>query len=151
MQKILFELIWWVVTAVIVAAVIFPISTGVTNYPMYKENIAFIIIFVTLTRYIFLLKYTFLAKIQWLKVAFVLISAPCIIALIEMQNVFQINLDNVGPEYVTEGVRADKVLGMAKYIKNEFTFFSTGSILAAILFPIRMIVSVWRLRNKGTV
>jgi hypothetical protein len=40
---------------------------------------------------------------------------------------------------------------MANYIKNEFTFFSIGSLIALAAFPVRMIISVWRLHNKGTV
>jgi hypothetical protein len=151
MQKLLFELLWWIVTAVIVVAVMFPIWSSVENFPVYRENITFIIIFVTLTRYIFLLKHTFLAKLQWLKVLIVLISAPCIFVLVEMQNAFQTNLDNIGADYVTQGVKPENILHMVRYVKNEFTFFSVGSIMTALFFPIRMIISVWRLKNKGTV
>jgi hypothetical protein len=89
--------------------------------------------------------------LQWLKVLIVLISAPCIFVLVEMQNAFQTNLDNIGADYVTQGVKPENILHMVRYVKNEFTFFSVGSIMTALFFPIRMIISVWRLKNKGTV
>lgn len=151
MQKLLLELTWWAITAVIVCAVMFPIWPNIDNFPVWKENIMFIVVFVTLTRYMFLLKYTFLAHMKWLKVVFVLIATPFIFYLIENHQAFQTNLDNIGPEYITKGVEDSRVLEMASYIKSEFTLFSVGSIIAAIAFPFRMIISVWRQINKGTV
>jgi hypothetical protein len=71
--------------------------------------------------------------------------------LIEQHNAFQTNLDNIGPEYVASGVPDAKLLDIAHYAKNEFTFFSVGSILGMIAFMLRMLISVWRLINKGTV
>jgi hypothetical protein len=151
MQKFLLELVWWVITAVLVNAIMYPIWASGADYPVNWQNIMFIVIFITLTRYMFLLKYTFIAKIQWLKVFFILITVPVVCLLIEQHNVFQTNIDNVGPEYVTKGVPYSKVLSIAHYAKSEFTFFSVGSILAMLAFMVRMLISVWRLKNKGTV
>lgn len=151
MQKLVLEIIWWAVTAVIVAAILFPIWQNVNNYPVYWQNIMFIILFVTLTRYIFLLKYTFLSHIQWLKVLLVLIIMPCFFFLLEHHNAFQKDLDNIGMEYVTQGVAYEKAVKLGGYIKSQFTFFSVGTLIAVMVFPIRMIISVWRLHNKGTV
>jgi hypothetical protein len=151
MQKFLLEMVWWVITAVLVVAIMYPIWAAGALYPVNWQNIMFIVLFITLTRYMFFLKYTFLAKIQWLKVVFVLITVPVLFLLIEQHNAFQTNLDNIGPEYVASGVSYPKLLDIAHYAKNEFTFFSVGSILGMIAFMLRMIISVWRLINKGTV
>ena len=151
MHKILMELTWWAVTALVACAVMYPIWPYIDGFPVLQDNLLFIVVFITLTRYIFLLEFTFLAKIKYLKVFLVLISAPCIFYLVEHHQAFQTNLDNIGPEYITVGVEDKKILEMASYIKSEFTLFAVGSIVAAILFPIRMIVSVWRQINKGTV
>jgi hypothetical protein len=151
MQKFLLEMVWWAVTAVIVAAVMYPIWASGAQYPVNNQNVMFIVLFTTLTRYMFFLKHTFLAKIQWLKVFFVLITVPCLFLLIEQHNAFQTNLDNIGPEYVATGVPDAKLLEIATYAKKEFTFFSVGSILGLIAFMLRMLISVWRLKNKGTV
>jgi hypothetical protein len=151
MQKFLLELVWWVVTAVLVSAIMFPIWASGADYPVNWQNIMFIVIFITLTRYMFLLKHTFLAKIQWLKVFFILITVPVFFLLLEQHNIFQTNIDNIGVEYVTKGVEDTKVLRIAHYAKSEFTFFSVGSIIALLAFMVRMLISVWRLKNKGTV
>lgn len=151
MHKILMELIWWTITALVVCAVMYPIWPYFDGFPVLQDNILFIVVFITLTRYIFLLEYTFLAKVKYLKVFLVLIATPCIFYLVEHHQAFQTNLDNIGPEYITRGVEDAKVLEMASYIKSEFTLFAVGSIIAALAFPIRMIVSVWRQINKGTV
>lgn len=151
MHKLLFELTWWVVTAVIVAAVMYPIWMNVTDYPVWWQNTLFIVVFITLTRYIFLLKYTFLARIQWLKILLVLVAAPCIFALLQIYDNFKLDLDSIGPDYVTKGMAPEKVMDMATYIKNEFVFFAIGSLIASVAFALRMIISVWRVRNRGTV
>lgn len=151
MYKFLFELTWWAVTAVIVAAVMYPIWVNVTDFPVWWQNILFIVVFITLTRYIFLLKYTFLARIQWLKILLVLVAAPSIFALLQIYDDFKLDLDSIGPDYVTSGVAPERIIEMATYIKNEFFFFAIGSLIASVTFVLRMIISVWRVKNRGTV
>jgi hypothetical protein len=151
MHKLFLELTWWLITALIVGAVIYPIWPYLDGFPVLSDNIMFVVVFITLTRYIFLLENTFLARLKYLKVLFVLVATPFIFFLVEQHQAFQTNLDNIGPEYITKGVEDAKVLQMASYIKSEFTLFAVGSIVAAAVFPLRMIVSVWRQINKGTV
>ena len=44
-----------------------------------------------------------------------------------------------------------KQTSLINYIKNEMIFFGVGSIITGIILPFRMIISLWRMRNKGTV
>ena len=37
------------------------------------------------------------------------------------------------------------------YIRNVMLFFGAGSIIAAIVLPLRLVVSIWLGRNRGTV
>jgi len=37
------------------------------------------------------------------------------------------------------------------YIKHEMIFFGMGSLITGVLLPIRMVRSLWRMRNTGTV
>jgi hypothetical protein len=37
------------------------------------------------------------------------------------------------------------------YIKHEMIFFGVGSLITGVWLPLRMIRSLWRMRNKGTV
>ncbi len=50
-----------------------------------------------------------------------------------------------------EHLGMDRMFALARYTRNELLFFTTGSMIALILFPFRMIVSIWRVRNRGTV
>src|SRR5690606_24809225 len=138
-------------TLILVAGVLYPILSKTDDYPFLAVNIVFIVVFVTFTRYIFLLKHTFLAKQQLLKIGIVLISIPVIFMLIHQINIFQTFLDENG----IEGLAGDLPFGqrekVAKFIRAEMLFFGVGSVISSILLPIRLVVSVWRTRNRGTV
>ena len=114
-------------------------------------NIIFIIVFITFTRYIFLLKHTFLAKQQVIKIAFVLISVPIVFILIHQINLFQTFLDEYGIEGLVGNLPFGKRENIAKFIRAEMLFFGVGSVISAIILTFRLVVSVWRTRNKGTV
>ena len=75
-NRITLELVWWLVTAVIVAVIMFPIWKDFPEFKFQITNIAFIICFVTFVRYAFFLKHTFLAKFQLFKIVFVFRHQP---------------------------------------------------------------------------
>jgi len=145
------EFIWWIFTALVVVGVIYPILSKVENYPFLISNIVFIVVFITFTRYIFLLKHTFLAKQQYLKIAIVLISVPIIAVLVNSLSNFQIYLDEKGLESILGGIQVSGNEGMIQYIRSEMLLFGVGSVIVAAMLPLRMILSVWRTRNRGTV
>jgi len=144
------EIIWWIFTLVLVAGILYPILTKVDNYPFLVINIIFVIVFITFTRYIFLLKHTFIAKQQIIKVAFVLISVPIVFILIHQINLFQTFLDEYGIEGLVGKLPFGKRENIAKFIRAEMLFFGVGSVISAILLSLRLVVSVWRTKNKGT-
>jgi glucan phosphoethanolaminetransferase (alkaline phosphatase superfamily) len=146
-----FELLWWAITILATGAVLAPVIIEVKDYPLYLLNILFIITFLTLTRYIFLLHLTFLARRQRLKVALVFLCIPFIFYLVEQLNGFQDFLDTEGAIALVESLPAESQAGMAFYIQNQMLLFGVGSIISAVLFPLRLVVSVWRNYNKGTV
>lgn len=145
------EILWWVVTALLVVAILFPIYNHIDDYPFWKSNTLFIIAFVTLTRYIFLLKHTFLAKRQKLKVVLFFVSIPVIFYLINEINYFQTFLDERGVEPIIGNLPLAQRNTLAQFIKTEMLLFGVGSVVAAVLFPFRMLMSVWLLRNRGRV
>ena len=69
--KLWLESIWWIITAVVAYAVLVPVYKAMHVWPFLAWNIIFIAALVTMTRHIFLLPYTFLARKQLLKVAIV--------------------------------------------------------------------------------
>lgn len=145
------ELIWWLFTAVVVAGVLYPILKSFSNYPYLLINSLFVIIFITFTRHVFLLEHTFLAYRQVLKAAIVLMITPIIFLLISEVTNFQTFLDENRFEPFMEAIPYEEKLNLLSYIETEMLFFGIGSVIIAIILPFRLIVSVWRNRNKGTV
>jgi len=150
-QKITLEIIWWLVTALITVGVLFPILTTVEEYYFLIPNIVFIVVFVTFTRYIFLLKYTFLAHSQYGKAAFVLTSLVVIFLLGQEVNQFQTFVDENGWEAVIGDRANTSRRTLVEYIHTEMLFFGVGSILSAVALVFRLLISVWRYHNRGTV
>ena len=72
------ELVWWIFTAVVAFAFIFPITSKIANYPFLMSNIIFIVVFLTLGRYFLFLKHTFLAKQQKIKMVIFVLCIPSV-------------------------------------------------------------------------
>lgn len=145
------ELIWWLITAILVAAILYPILKYTNDYPFLSLNIIYIIVFVTFSRYIFLLRYTVLANAHLVKVAIILVSIPIIAYLIGGINFFQTYIDENGMDsFLSQGsVLSQEQIG--SFIRNELILFGVGSVMAAIVLPFRLVVSLWRWKNRGTV
>ncbi len=144
------ELLWWLITAIIVFAVLYPILSNISDYPFTVPNIVAITIFISFARYIFLLKYTFLAKRQYLKIGLIFICLPLFFYLINQLNFFQTYLDEKGIYAMLKEVPYEKQTPLESFIRNEMIFFSVASIITTAMMPFRMIISVWRTHNKGT-
>ncbi len=145
------ELIWWLFTALVILAVLIPVYSSVPNYVFWTSNILFILFFITLTRYIFLLPFTFLARRQGGKIGMVFLMIPIIWYCVEQLNYFQTFLDENGVEALTGPMSFQKQQAMARYIHSEMLLFGVGAVISAVVFPFRMLLSVWRQRNRGTV
>ena len=149
-NKILLEAIWWLVTAVIVTIIMYPIWT---NFPAYKfnmMNIINIVVFITFSRYTFFLKYTFLATLQKAKIAFVLFTIAIVTTLMTQIQSFNVWIDGGDPDILLESVgRTDMREPLLNYIKSEYVFFVVAAIVSALFLSGRLLVSVWRLRNRG--
>ncbi len=151
--KIRLEIIWWIITALVVVGILYPIVSSVDNYQFLIENIVFIVVLITLTRYIFLLKHTFLAKINWLKLVLIFLCIPLLAYLFQSVNNFQTFLDNLLDtdwENAFGSGSHDQQNKMHSYIRAEMLLFGVGAIIVSFLFPIRMVISIWRQINRGT-
>lgn len=145
------ELIWWVFTAIIALATLYPIISKLPEYPFLRINIIFIIAFITFTRYIFLLKHTFLAYQQRLKIVLALLCIPTMFLLVEQITNFQTFLDEQGIDALVGHLPFAKREGMVSYVRNQILLFGVGSCISAFFLFFRLIISVWRVRNRGTV
>lgn len=145
------EIVWWIFTAVFVFAVLLPILKNVDNYPFLFSNILFIIVFITFARYIFLLKHTFLANRQILKVIIFFLCIPLFSYLVNELTSVRTYLDENGIDALVQNLDYDNHWNFANYIKTEMYFFGAASLVVTALLPFRLLLSVWRNRNRGTV
>ncbi|MCP4441354.1 MAG: hypothetical protein GY810_20805 [Aureispira sp.] len=150
--KIQVELIWLLVTAVLIYIILYPMLNHFKEYRFLYGNIVFIAVFVTYTRYIFLLKHTFLAYLQPLKFILVFVSVPLVFHLIELLQGFQYFLETEGlmsiQPYFEEGTSTKTRESVYIYMSREMVFFGVASVIVAIMMPFRMLLSFWRVYNK---
>lgn len=147
-----FELLWWAITFLIIGFVLYPIyKLEPVHFPFWQINIIFILVFVTFTRYIFLLKHTFLGYIQWMKVLVILLCIPLLFFLVEKLHFFQDYTDKIGLEKMFDHLSLHGQADIINYIDSEIIFFGVGSLISAVIMPFRMLVSFWRTHNRGTI
>jgi hypothetical protein len=150
--KVQIELISWLITALITGIAIMPLIGQFTDNQFIASNVLFIIIFITYFRHIFLLKYTFLANLQKLKVLLIFLSIPIIFFLVETFMVFQDFLDNDGLisfyDYFRKDITESEVGKTLNYMRREYLFFAIGSIICVTVLPFRLLISYWRVYNK---
>lgn len=141
------ELIWMLITAVVATIILGPILYRLPDYNFLWPNVAFIVVMITFTRYIFQLRYTFLANWRILKVALIFICLWLTFLLVQEINGFQTFLDENGIEAIVGSLpRADQE-GMMSYIRSEMLLFGVGAVISCAVLPIRLVVSIWRRWN----
>lgn len=145
------EALWWLLTLAVTAVVLLPVLLNVPDYPFYLPNILFIVAFITFARYIFFLPISFLARAKWIKVFIIAISALLFFVMTTALGDFRNFLEEKGLQTLVTHLHVTEQSSMMNYMKSEFLFFGTGAIITGILLPMRMIVSLWRMRNRGTV
>ncbi|MBN8678151.1 MAG: hypothetical protein J0M29_07980 [Chitinophagales bacterium] len=149
--KIALELIWLAITALVAWMVLQPIYKAMYVWPFEVWNVVFVVTLITLTRYIFLLQHTFVARRQVLKIVLLLLMFPLTFVLIDHVNDFLTYIEERTWEPLVGHLPTDQQLPVQEYIWGEMLFFGVGSIIAAPVFAGRMMLSIWRQRNRGTV
>ena len=135
-------------TAVVVVVVMYPIWTQFPEFKFNWTNIVYITCFLTFTRYTFLLRYSFLAQAQNVKIGFILFTLIIILGLVTQIQDFNVWIDAGDPERLMPLVPQSKRDGLLNYIKSEFLFFAVGAVVASLFLAGRLMQSVWRTRNK---
>lgn len=158
MGKLLMELIWWALTFLIAWMVTQSLWANFERQNFVYELIFFIIIFITYTRYLFLLKYTFLARFQAMKFLLIFVSLPLTFYLIQLFFNYQDFLEkqNEGmvefQSYFKEGISFDEHYNTLHHLTKVYNFFGLSAIIVVLVSPFRLLVSYWRVYNKvGTV
>ncbi|PSR08468.1 MAG: hypothetical protein DA408_15110 [Bacteroidetes bacterium] len=141
------EIIWWLITLVITSVILIPILYQLPDYQFFWPNLAFVLVFITVTRYIFLLRYSFLANWSYVKVALIFVCFLTIFLLVQEINFFQTFLDENGMEPIVATLPKDKQLNMMNYIRSEMLLFGVGSVIGCVVLPLRLVLSIWRRIN----
>ncbi|MGI9160055.1 MAG: hypothetical protein ACR2K1_09920 [Saprospiraceae bacterium] len=142
------EYIWWIVTAVVIYAILVPVYKAMHVWPFLVWNIVFIATLMTMTRHIFLLPYTFLARKQVLKVAIILALFPITFALVNGLNIFLTYVEENTWETLTGHLPAEQKRAIESYLWTEMIFFGIGSVIAAPALAVRLFISIWKQHNE---
>ncbi len=145
------ELTWWGFTAFVVVLILLPIRLQTPDYPFYFPNALYIIIFITFTRYSFFLKHTFIARMLWPKLFILAGSVILVFILIMSLGDFSNYLSEKGLQTVVGKVPLSRQYPLMRYMQSEMIFFGVASVVSAIILPVRMLISVFRMYNHGTV
>lgn len=150
-EKLTVELLWWAFTFILVVIVMMPIWTHVPAFPFSIQNILLIVFFITFTRYIFLLRLTLIARAKWIKVAIIASAVLFLFITATAMLDFRNFMDERGLQVLVDHLDVEEQTRKMNYIKHEMIFFGVGSLITGVMLPMRMIRSLWRMRNTGTV
>lgn len=143
-----FELLSWLFAILFAVLLIAPIYLKVGDlYAFYIQNFICIVVFLTLSRYIFLLAFTPFARAKWFKFMLIFLPIPLFLYHIDSLYEFQRFLDEDGTISLFKGSSDMSDYEFGKYIRYQYMFFCVGALVTIALIPIRMIISFWRTTN----
>jgi hypothetical protein len=143
------EVLWILVAVIIAAIVITPIYFNAEHFPFYWTNGIFVFAFITYTRLMFFINSSMLTLHVSVKLFFLATAVPFTFLLIDMFNDFQVYLDNNGTKPFFGHLLDQKQISMEIYLRNEILLFGVGAIITSIIFPVFIVISIWRFRNRG--
>jgi hypothetical protein len=145
------ECIWWLITAAVTVAAIWPARELGDRWPYFSLNILFVVMLITLARHIFLLPYSLIGRNQVLKIALIVLMFPLAFWMVSNLQGFMAGVEEQGWDAFTGHLPLGEQQAMNAYLWNEMLFFGAGSVLSIPLLGIRLFMSVWRFRNRGQV
>jgi DMSO reductase anchor subunit len=143
------DLITLAIVFLVTLAVLFPIYSVTNFYPFYSLNILFIAVLLIGIRFLFGIKYSFLAKRQTAKIVIMLLMVPVVFLLISQLNAFMAYVEDSQYWPMTGHLPDADRIATERYIWREMIFFGLGSIIVCILLPVTLFKSVWRTRNPN--
>lgn len=150
--KIQLELLAWLLTAIVVYLVIYPVLDGFKKFDFLYINILFVVVFITYTRYTFLLRHTFLAHLQRTKFVIIFASIPLVFYLGQSINLFEDFMGDRGlasfEAYLNPNISYNEQQAALNYMSREMIFFGTAAVISAIILPFRLLISFWRVYNN---
>lgn len=138
-----YELLWWAFTLVLAALIITPLYTQVPEFPFFLPNVIYILVAITITRYMFFLEISWLRDKLFLQCAISLALIPLIFYMGQYFNAFIIFFDEEGPDVLTKNIAPKWQDIMDTYMHTEYRFFGVWAIVAGLIMPFRLLYNAW--------
>jgi hypothetical protein len=142
--------LWILAMLLLPVILLWPIYSNDLDYPFYLNNFLFIVTPLIFFRYIFFIKFTFIESTLVPKLLFIPLAMVLIIYSYKGFNEFINFYNDNGIFYSLEKFDLRKQDFLSKYINRQYIFFAILTMIASIIMPFRMLISVWRVYNKGT-
>lgn len=149
--KLTFEIVTVVGAAIIAMLLILPIYMVNPNYPFFKSHFIFIFLFLNFAKYIFFLRFSLFSHYNPVKLVFIFLTIPLAVLLTDEFSMFQDYSDTVGLQELVKSMNGNDQNGMMAFIRNQMLFFGAGSVVTTVLLAFRLIISIWRVRNRNRV
>ncbi len=140
---LVYEFLWWAFTLVLAGLVLLPIYSQVPAFPYFLPNFIYVVVAITLTRYLFFLQISWLRDHLLVQGALSLLLLPLIFWMAQYLNEFITYFDENGPDVLVKNLPKDVAAVINGYLKTEYRFFGIWAIIAALLTPLRLLYNVW--------
>ncbi|OAV44217.1 hypothetical protein [Lewinella sp. 4G2] len=145
-----FEALWWGFTIVLAALILLPLYTKVPEFPFFLPNFVYVVVAITLTRYLFLLDISWLRDKLYLQAAITLALIPLIFWMGQWFNYFIIHFDENGPDVLVKHLPWETRTIIDNYMHAEYRLFGVWAIMTAAVMPFRLLYNAW-IRYKAGV
>ena len=137
--SVLYEFIWWAFTLVLAGLVLLPIYSQLSGFPYFVSNFIFVVVAITLTRYLFFLDISWLRDHLVVQATFSILLLPLVFWMVQSLNGFITFFDEQGPDVLVKHL--DKDLGeiLNSYLKTEYRFFGIWAVIASLTLPLRVL------------
>ena len=136
------EMLWLAITALIIYAVLYPITSKI-DFIYWKINILFIFLTITYFRWSVTFKSLEFLKPSWVRFMLFAVNLSLFIYLAQNEQ----KLISLADNFYMEDFGFPKVF-ISEALKNslytEIVFFATGSLVTLSAFQLRLILSYWQ-------
>lgn len=144
-----YELLWWAFTLVLAGLVLTPVYSSIPHFSFFLPNAIYIFVAVTLTRYLFFLRISWLRDHLLWQAGISILLIPLIFWMGQYFNYFITYLDEQNPDVFVKHLDPDTAKVMNAYLNAEYRFFGIWAIIAAALLPFRLLYNVWMRYRAG--
>lgn len=138
-----YETLWWAFTLVLAALILAPVYNHIPDFPFFFPNFMYVVVAITLTRYLFFLKITWLRDHLAWQAGLSIFLLPLIFWMGSYFNYFVTYLDEQNPDVFIKHLPEETAEVMNLYLNTEYKFFAIWAIAAAVVMPFRLLYNVW--------